>query len=1034
MPLAYCRMKNVSNQLLGCHGLQRTCHGSFVHSCMLRFLHMPLWLLCFLVMQQAAAQTNTNREKYNFNSQWKLHVGDVAEARQIDFNDAAWKDVTLPAAWNEDEAFKKDIVDLSTDIAWYRKHFKLPAAAKGQKVFIEFEGVRQAATVFVNGDSIGLHENGVMAFGFDLTKHIRYEGENVIAVRVDNDWNYREQSTNTKYQWEDKNFNVNYGGITKNVFLHTMPTLYQTLPLFSNLGTTGVYVYAKDLDIKKQSAIIYASSQVKNESIKPQQVGYSVKLYDLQGKLVKTFDSKPISIAAGETTTVHASSAVNGLHFWSWGYGYLYTVETALMVDGKTTDMVSTKTGFRKTDFKDGMIYLNDRVIMVHGYAQRTTNEWPGAGASVPAWMSDYSNNLMVESGGNLVRWMHVTPWKQDIESCDRVGLLQAMPAGDAEKDVEGSRWDQRVRLMRDAIIYNKNNPSIIFYECGNESISEAHMTEMKAVRDQYDPHGGRAIGSREMLDSKVAEYGGEMLYTNKSAHIPMWAMEYSRDEGSRKYWDEFSPPYHPDGAGPDSFWSAASNSFQKRQDAKSYNRNMESHAVENVKRWYEFWRERPGTGKRVSSGGVNIVWSETNTHHRGEENFRRSGEVDAMRIKKQNFYPHQIMWNGWVNPEHHGMHIIGHWNYKAGVVKNMYVVSTADKVELKVNGVSKGFGQRSDGFLFTFDNIAWEEGHISATGFDDKGKTVCSHSIQTVGVPVALRLTQIKRPTPFIANGHDMALVEVEVVDGKGNRCPTALNMIHYKLDGEGEWRGGMAMGPDNYVGVKSFPVEGGVNRFLVRSTTTAGNITVTANSDGLKPASITLTTAPVDASHGLSKTLPSQGLPSTLDRGPTPATPSYTMLKQSIAIVSAKAGTNNEKAAMSYDDNELSAWANDGKQQTAWMEYTLEHEARVDEVVLKLNNFRTKTYPLIITLDGKEIYRGTTNTSLGYCHLPCKPATGKTLRIQLAAATSAQESGQVEITGKKLDDGVEDANSNAKGSLSIIEAEVYTHFAAER
>ncbi len=68
-------------------------------------------------------------------------------------------------------------------------------------------------------------------------------------------------------------------------------------------------------------------------------------------------------------------------------------------------------------------------------------------------------------------------------------------------------------------------------------------------------------------------------------------------------------------------------NTIEKRRDASAYNRNMESHAVENVKRWYEFWKERPGTGNRVSSGGVNIVWSETNTHHCGEENYRHSGE-----------------------------------------------------------------------------------------------------------------------------------------------------------------------------------------------------------------------------------------------------------------------------------------------------------------------------------------------------------------------------------------------------------------------
>ncbi len=143
----------------------------------------------------------------------------------------------------------------------------------------------------------------------------------------------------------------------------------------------------------------------------------------------------------------------------------------------------------------------------------------------VPAWLSDYSNGLMVEDNANLVRWMHITPWKQDIESCDRVGLIQAMQAGDAEKDREGRQWEQRTELMRDAIIYNRNNPSILFYECGNESISREHMIEMKAIRDKYDPHGGRAIGSREMLDIREAEYGGEMLYINKSKHHPMWAM-----------------------------------------------------------------------------------------------------------------------------------------------------------------------------------------------------------------------------------------------------------------------------------------------------------------------------------------------------------------------------------------------------------------------------------------------------------------------------------------------------------------------------
>src|SRR5205823_15049218 len=175
----------------------------------------------------------------------------------------------------------------------------------------------------------------------------------------------------------------------------------------------------------------------------------------------------------------------------------------------------------------------------MHGYAQRSTNEWPAIGLSVPAWMSDYSNALAVESGANLIRWMHITPWKQDVESLDRLGLMQAMPAGDSEADVKDRRWEQRLEAMRDSIIYNRNSPSVVFYERGNKGVSAEHMRQMKALRDEYDSHGGRASGSREMLGSElqqVAEYGGEMLYINKGARMPMWAMEYSRDEAARKF------------------------------------------------------------------------------------------------------------------------------------------------------------------------------------------------------------------------------------------------------------------------------------------------------------------------------------------------------------------------------------------------------------------------------------------------------------------------------------------------------------------
>ena len=856
-----------------------------------------------------------------------------------------------------------------------------------------------------------------MAVGFDLTPYIK-QGENVIAVRTDNDWMYREEGTKSKFQWNDRNFNANYGGIPKNVFLYVTDNVYQTLPLYSNLKTTGVYTYAKDIDIKGRKATICAESEVRNDSKEPRQFTYQVTILDADGKQVKTFQGDKVTLKAGETKTVKASAPVGGLHFWSWGYGYLYTVKTALKdSNNRIFDEVSTRTGFRKTRFAEGKVWLNDRVIQMKGYAQRTSNEWPAVGLSVPAWLSDYSNDLMVKSNANLVRWMHVTPWKQDVESCDRVGLIQAMPAGDSEKDREGRQWEQRLELMRDAIIYNRNNPSILFYECGNKAISRPHMIEMKAVRDKYDPFGGRAIGSREMLDIREAEYGGEMLYINKSEHHPMWATEYCRDEGLRKYWDEYSYPFHKEGDGP----------LHKGQPATDYNRNQDQLAIIMINRWYDYWRERPGTGNRVSSGGTKIVFSDTNTHHRGEENYRRSGVTDAMRIEKDAFYAHQVMWNGWVDTEADQTYIIGHWNYPENTVKPVHVVSTGEDVELFLNGKSLGKGKRQYNFLFTFDKVTFKPGKLEAVSYNKDGKEISRYAVSTVGEPAKLKLTAIQNPEGFHADGADMALIQVEVVDKDGKRCPLDNRTVQFTLKGNAEWRGGIAQGENNHILDTNLPVECGINRALIRSTTTAGKITLTAQAKGLPAATLTLETVPVKVNNGLSSYLPQASLKGRLDRGETPSTPSYKDTKRGIRVVSAKAGANSGDVAKSYDDIELSEWKNDGKLSTAWITYTLEREAMIDDVCLKLHGWRSRSYPLEVYAGKELIWSGTTEKSLGYVHLNIeKPVRANTITIRLKGNTSDKDAfGQLIEVEAKAANKMELEKSSSKNQLRIVEAE---------
>lgn len=1003
---------------------------------------LTLLLLAIIISIPTSA---IERQRLNFNASWLMQVGDATGAEQPDYDDAAWSKVTLPRAFNEGEAFKVSIENLTDTIVWYRKHFSVAETA-GRKFFIVFEGVRFGADVWLNGQKLGYSDNGVMAFGFDLTPYIK-AGENLIAVRCDNSWTYKERTTGSTFQWNDKNFNANYGGIPKNVWLHVTDYLYQTLPLYSTLKTTGTYIYGTEYDIKGKTVTVNAESEVRNDDSKPRSFTFVCNVFDREGQQVAHFGDEHYTLQPGETKTVKASGKLTNAHFWSWGYGYLYTVNTTLKAeDGATIDDNITRTGFRKTKFGEGKIWLNDRVMMVHGYAQRTSNEWPGLGIDVPAWLSDYSNNLIVESAGNMVRWMHVCPSKQDIESCDRVGLPEAMPAGDAEKDIEGRKWEQRVELMRNAIIYNRNNPSILFYECGNKGISRDHMLQMKAERDRFDPNGGRAIGCREMLDVAEAEYGGEMLYINKSKTHPFWSMEYCRDEGLRKYWDELSYPFHKEGDGP----------LYRGKPSQDYNHNRDEMAKELVKRWDEYYQERPGTGKRISSGGVKIVFSDTNTHHRGELNYRTSGVVDAMRIPKDGFFTHKVMWDGWVNPEKSHTYIIGHWNYPNGTIKPIYVVSSGDSVRLTVNGTDQGPAKRTYTYLFTFPQVKFEAGTIEAISYIG-GKEVSRYKIETAGEPDHLRLTKIENPLGFKADGADVALVQVEVVDKQRRRCPTDNRIVNFNLWGEGEWIGGIGVKTfkpvsrkkmsdgerqarhkaglldasdtentsDNYVGSLSLPVECGVNRIIVRSTPNAGAIHLAAYAEGLPLANVGLATSAVDMERYAADRL----LPCRLDRGETPLSPSYKDIKEEVDIISAVAGSNFADAKNSFDDNERTEWKSDGKLNNAWITFKLAKKAAIDEITLKLSGWRSLSYPLAVYEGGKKVWQGKTSQSLGYIHIKiAKPVKSNTVKIQMTgpAQSSKEVSDTKELAGGKAAELDRIAGNKQEVNFRIIEADM--------
>jgi len=834
----------------------------------------------------ALAATAADRTRYNFNPGWKVLVGDPAGAEAAGFDDSRWKMVALPYAWNQEPVFHA--AELPVGIAWYRKHFKLPAGAAAQKIFLEFEGIRDNGDFYLNGKRIGRHENGFTAFGWDITAAVRPAPiENVLAVRV-------------------ANLKPGYAGIP-NVWLYATSRLHQTLPLYSTLGTTGVYVYARDFDFAGQSARITAEAQVKNEFDAPRTFTYEAVIRDVEGRTVATLDGGSHTMKAGQTALVTASEVVNKLHFWSWGYGYLYEVSTVLRVNGQPVDTVVTRTGFRKTEFSSGMVKLNDRAIQLKGYVRPLDDAWPLVGPSFPPWLSDFSNRAIVEGNGNLVRWTPSMPSKQDIESCDRVGLMETLPAGDAGSDAGGRQWEQRVELMRDAMVYDRNNPSIVFYEAGT-AVPEDHMREIRELRDRYDARGGRAAGAAGMPDSKQAEYGGETGVLDKSAGKPLWTMAYAAEE-----------------------------------------------AIAAIGSWYQFWTERPGTGARVNAGGVAVM------------------DAGPMRIPGDSYFANQVMWDGWVDSERPLLRILGRWTYTPGTKRDVFVVSNQERVELRLNNKSLGDAERSRHFLFTFRNVDWQPGTLQAMAYDASGRRTAMARLDSTGPPAYVSLSVRTGHNGMMADAADLAMVDVEVMDGNGRRCPAAEIQVHLST-----------AGPAELLGEADVRVEDGIRRVFLRATHQPGRIVLQANSPGLQLGVIDFISRPATAAAGLSTEPLGLDLMPYLGRGPTPGGESYKTSRVPVHIVSATAASNGREAEKSYDDDEATQWQSRGEAGMAWIEYRFDEAATPSQVVMKLADSPTPNVPIRISVDGAEVFAGETPKSLGYVTLPLKPAAGRSLRIE--------------------------------------------------
>ena len=806
--------------------------------------------------------------------------------------------VSLPHAPNALEAFRSHASDagetgITRGTCVYRKVFTLPEV--GEKVFLEFETVRQAIYLKVNDRFVGYYEAGIVPVGFDITDFL-VVGSNVVEVTIDNT-SARGMKTylaetipghepgdqsGVHYQWNTADFNPVQGGLTGHVRLHVKPKAYLTLPLYNNLKTVGTSVSAADFDFAAGAATITVRAEVRNEASADGRAFCRVTVVDPEtGGTVATFNSElavlpavaaahfltaveddvydesgavPTHVAANGCTTLEASARVSGLAFWSPEQPKLYEVKVELVdasrTGGTVLDDLTIRTGFRAVGYDpERGVLLNGKPVWLRGYAQRATDEWAVIGVA-PDWLQEADAKMIRDSGANFVRWMHVAPKPAPVRACDRYGIVCVAPAGDKEADCTGRSWSQRTEAMRDAMIYFRNSPSVVFWEAGNNAISAEHMREMRQLKETVDPSGGRLMGCRSLQTAEAvaeAEWVGTMLDRHGEKALaamrelgvfkPILELEYAREESPRRWVSESFAKVSPTG--------------EAEEGSDVYNLSQQDFIWSNLAPtggYCEFYGNRVGgLHQPIYAGCAILCWSDSNQHGRNtfSENCRVSGRVDPVRLPKASYDAMSAVFSA--APK-----------VKVFRGKSIYAVASATcaRIDLLVDGVVRGrLSEPQRIFHYDFGFVsASENATLTAIAYGRNGAELARDTLGPVGAGVRLTLEPHVQRGGWQADGADIAYVDVRLVDGKGRTVVSATNRVTFALQGEATFLGGYnsgVFGEESPVGQDWVNLECGVNRVFLKAGRKTGTVSLTAEGTDLPGGSQSVDLALVAAAH---------------------------------------------------------------------------------------------------------------------------------------------------------------------------------------
>ena len=846
----------------------------------------PLALFTFLVLAAAPlVHAIDTRQVLAADATWKFFLGDPAGAEAPPFDDSSWRTVDLPHDWSIESAPARDNPGgagegfFPAGTGWYRKAFRAPADWKDKRVSVEFDGVYENATVYLNGHKLGTHPYGYTSFTFDLTPQLNFAATNILAVRVDN-------SAQPNSRW------YSGSGIYRHVrVVVTGPT---------HIAHWGVFVATPEAST--QSAKVALHTRVANESDAEAAVTVETTLFDNSGKKVGEAHSN-LAIAPGSESESAQEITVASPALWSPDSPFVYSANSVIRKDGKIIDQVETPFGIRSLAWSaEKGLLLNGKPVKLTGGSVHHDNGPLGAAAFDRA--EERRVQLLKAAGYNAVRTAHNPPSPPFLDACDPHRLR----GHDAPLDVWKPHnvkfefrsdfhqwWKQDISSM---VLRDRNHPSIVIWGIGNE-IPELEVESGAAIGKQLADQVRALDNTRPLtlaFPGTTTKPTAEAIFSQLDITgynyniIPTYAQDHqqlpSRLMLTTESWPSKAFPLwqishdNPYVLG-DLTWTAMDYLGESGIGAWQYGTPQQAKMAEGMSGMASNTAFIDQLFLGMASGkDVMAEMAKNNSDPNAKammEVFMHGypwhasacGDLDLTGYRKPQSYYRDILWNGGDRvyatvrlPEPEGKKIIAimwatyptlptwTWPGQEGKQLEVEVYSGAEKVQLFLNG--KLIGEKPTGreqeFRAVF-SVPYSPGTLKAVGMRGN-RAVAESTLTTSGAASALRLTADR--TIVQADGEDLSFVTVEAVDAQGGWQPNSDHEVHFSISGPGSI---IAVGNGDGASAEAYQGDHralfqGRALVVIRTSRTPGAIRLAAEADGLRKADLTVqsrTTKPV-------------------------------------------------------------------------------------------------------------------------------------------------------------------------------------------